>query len=50
MPTNRKLMATDPASAGPESRELVARWGSLHAVRTALGFAAMLIFLGASFG
>ncbi|HEX6016438.1 MAG TPA: DUF1772 domain-containing protein [Geminicoccaceae bacterium] len=50
MPTNRKLMATDPASAGPESRELVARWGSLHAVRTALGFAATLIFLGASFG
>ena len=50
MPTNRKLMATDPASAGPESRELVARWGGLHAVRTALGFAATLIFLGASFG
>jgi hypothetical protein len=48
MPTNRKLMATDPASAGPESRGLVEKWGGLHAVRTALGFAATLIFLWAS--
>ncbi len=48
MPTNRKLMATDPASAGPESRALVEKWGGLHAGRTALGFAATLIFLWAS--
>jgi Domain of unknown function (DUF1772) len=48
MPTNRKLMATDPANAGPESRALVLRWGRLHAVRTALGFAATLAFLRAS--
>jgi Domain of unknown function (DUF1772) len=48
MPTNNRLMATDPAAAGPESRALIERWGSLHAVRTALGFAACLVFLWAS--
>jgi uncharacterized membrane protein len=48
MPTNNRLMATDPASAGPESRAMIERWGSLHAVRTALGFAASLAFLLAS--
>jgi hypothetical protein len=48
MPTNNRLMATDPAAAGPESRALIERWGSLHAVRTALGFAACLAFLWAS--
>ncbi len=48
MPTNRKLMATAAASAGPESRELVVKWGGLHAIRTALGFAATFIFLWAS--
>jgi hypothetical protein len=48
MPTNERLMATEPAAAGPESRVLVERWGSLHAVRTALGFAASLAFLWAS--
>jgi hypothetical protein len=48
MPTNNSLMATDPAAAGPESRALIKRWGSLHAVRTALGFAASLAFLWAS--
>ena len=49
MPTNDRLMATEPAAAGPESRALVERWGSLHAVRTALGVAASLAFLWASF-
>jgi hypothetical protein len=48
MPTNNRLMATDPAAAGPKSRALIERWGSLHAVRTALGFAACLAFLWAS--
>ncbi|MBO1909486.1 DUF1772 domain-containing protein [Microvirga sp. 3-52] len=48
MPTNNRLMATDPAVAGPESRAMIERWGSLHAVRTALGFAASLAFLWAS--
>jgi len=48
MPTNKTLMATDPTSAGPESRRLIEKWARLHAVRTALGFAATLIFLAAS--
>jgi Domain of unknown function (DUF1772) len=48
MPTNQMLMTTDPASAGPRSRELIMKWGGLHAVRTVLGFAATFIFLWAS--
>ena len=47
-PTNNKLMATDPVAAGPGSRKLIEKWSMLHAVRTALGFAATLIFLWAS--
>jgi Anthrone oxygenase len=48
MPTNRLLMETNPEQAGPESRALIEIWGHLHAVRTAFGMAAMLIFLWAS--
>ena len=48
MPTNKKLTATELASAGPESGALIEKWGRLHAVRTALGFAASLVFLVAS--
>jgi len=48
MPTNNKLMATDPAVAGTDSRELIEKWARLHAVRTALGFASTLVFLWAS--
>jgi Domain of unknown function (DUF1772) len=48
MPTNRRLMGTEPASAGPEVRALIERWAALHAGRTALGFAATLIFLWAA--
>jgi len=48
MPINNRLMAIDPAAAGAESRAMIKRWGSLHAVRTALGFAACLAFLWAS--
>jgi Domain of unknown function (DUF1772) len=47
-PTNNKLMAADPASAGRETRELIETWAGLHAVRTGLGFAAVLVFLWAS--
>ncbi len=50
MPTNHRLMETDPASAGPNSRALIEKWGALHAARTALGLAATLIFLWASLG
>ena len=48
MPINNKLMALDPASAGPDSRRLIETWARLHAGRTALGLAATLIFLWAS--
>jgi uncharacterized membrane protein len=48
MPTNKKLMATELENAGPESRKLLEKWAGLHAVRTALGFAATVIFLLAS--
>ncbi|HEV7372362.1 DUF1772 domain-containing protein [Arenibaculum sp.] len=48
MPTNRGLLAAEPATAGAESRAMVERWGRLHAVRTTLGFAALLAFLWAS--
>jgi hypothetical protein len=48
MPTNKILMATEPASADRGSRALIEKWAALHAGRTALGFAATLIFLWAS--
>ncbi len=39
-------MATEPTNAGPDTRALIKKWAALHAGRTALGFAATLIFLG----
>jgi hypothetical protein len=50
LPTNNRLMAMEPAAATPEVRSLIMRWGQLHAVRSALGIAALLIFLKASLG
>ena len=41
-------MATEPASAGPDSRALIQKWATLHAGRTVLGFAATVIYLWAS--
>jgi|SRR5215207_4882852 len=48
LPTNNKLMATEPALAGPETRKLIITWGSLHAVRSALGALATAIFIWAA--
>jgi hypothetical protein len=45
---DRALMAVDVANAGPESRAMIHSWARLHAVRTALGGAATIIFLWAS--
>ena len=47
MPTNRALKAIDEQDAGAQSRALIVKWGSLHAVRTALGIAATLAYLWA---
>lgn len=45
MPTNKTLMATDPAKAGPKTRALIIKWNGLHLVRTVLGALAVLAFL-----
>jgi len=46
MPTNRRLL--DPAldSSSGEARELLARWGRLHALRTIVGVAVFVVFAG----
>jgi hypothetical protein len=48
MPANKLLMEIEPENAGPESRELMEKWGRLHAVRSMLGAAATVLFLWAS--
>jgi hypothetical protein len=47
LPTNKALLALDPARAGAESRALLEKWGRLHVMRTLLGCAATLAFLSA---
>jgi Domain of unknown function (DUF1772) len=49
MPVNRRLQALATAESG-EARALVARWGKLHAVRTALGAAATMAFALGCYG
>jgi hypothetical protein len=46
--TNRRLL--DPAleSGSGEARELLSRWGRLHALRTVVGVAAFVTFAGLS--
>jgi len=48
MPTNRQLKAIPPQDAGPQSRALLVKWGSLHDVRSILGATASLLFAAAS--
>jgi hypothetical protein len=45
MPTNNRLMAAAEENAGAETRRLIETWGRLHAVRTALGAVATLVFV-----
>ena len=47
MPVNRVLEATPVDAANAETRALIEKWGTLHAGRTALGFAATLVYLWA---
>lgn len=44
-PVNDALMAADQASAGPQTRALIVKWGQLHFVRTTLGALAAIAFL-----
>ena len=44
-PTNDALLATEPNTAGPQTRALIVKWGRLHLVRTALGTLATVAFL-----
>jgi hypothetical protein len=46
-PVNAILMPIEPAQAGAQTRALIAKWGKLHAVRTALGLSATILFLWA---
>ena len=48
MPTNHKIMAVDSDTSAAGARGLIETWGYLHAVRSALGIVATLIFLAAS--
>src|SRR5260370_25400445 len=45
LPTNNRLMATPDGAADANTRALIVHWGSLHAVRSALGVFATVIFL-----
>ena len=48
MPTNKRLMEIEPSQAGPHTRSMIERWGSLHAIRTGLGVSATAAFIWAS--
>ena len=48
LPTNKRLMEIKPLNVGQESRELIVKWGRLHAVRSLLGAAATALYLWAS--
>lgn len=45
MPTNARLLDAELDKQSPEAARLLARWGRLHAVRTVLSLAALLVFL-----
>jgi hypothetical protein len=47
MPVNNALLALE-TGGNPRARELIEKWGRLHAGRTALGILATVIFLWAS--
>jgi hypothetical protein len=48
MPTNNELMSTPPERVDPETRSLLQQWGRLHAMRSALGFLAVIAYLWAA--
>lgn len=50
MPVNKRLMAMQVTDASAKSRAMLIQWGKLHAVRSGLGAATMLLFAWASAG
>ncbi len=44
-PTNERLLAQGRNLASPETLHLLERWGRLHAVRSALGLTASIVYL-----
>jgi hypothetical protein len=44
-PTNNRLLAPGRDLASPETRELLVRWGQLHAIRSVLSFLASTIYV-----
>ena len=47
MPVNHKLNAVPDAAANPATRLMIEQWARLHAIRTALGIAATIVYLWA---
>jgi hypothetical protein len=47
LPVNKRIEATPPDAASADTRALIERWGALHAGRSALGAAAVLVYLWA---
>jgi hypothetical protein len=45
LPTNKRLLSPELDRRSAEAERLLARWGSLHAVRSVLSGVALLIFL-----
>jgi hypothetical protein len=48
LPLNTRLLAIAPDATGEETRAMLARWSRLHAVRSGLGVAAVLVYLAAA--
>jgi hypothetical protein len=48
MPTNRQLLSSGLDKKSSRTNDLLVRWGRLHAVRSVLSFAALVIFLASA--
>jgi hypothetical protein len=45
LPTNKQLLDTSLDRSSARARALLVRWGRLHAVRTVVSLAALILFL-----
>ena len=50
MPTNRRLLEPGRDPDSNETRELLEKWGKLHAVRSVLSFTASMVYVGSLLG